>query len=244
MVGRRCYALLKRRYDIPITRLRHAPLRRLGDIPSRRRWVFHLRLTCDVAGTYRETSLRRRHDVLMPDGSNLHDSGILLFVFPSLTNLKLHDISVIPKMVKRVIMNLDLSKSSGPDCILVTVLRNCEPEIFFIPAEIINKYLKESWFADCWKVSSVVPVFKNVWGRPAAKNYHPVSLLSMVSEVFKKFVNNRIVSSLDKCGLFHISSIVSDLPDPLQIFSQLFLIELPWFLTGLGLLELWHLLYP
>ena len=60
--------------------------------------------------------------------SNLDDSGISLPVFPSRTNLKLH-ISVTPKMVKKVIMNLDLSKASGPDCILVVVLKNCEPKL-------------------------------------------------------------------------------------------------------------------
>ena len=48
---------------------------------------------------------------------NLDDSGISLIVFPSGTNLKVHNISVTPKMVKKVIMNLDLSKASGPDCI-------------------------------------------------------------------------------------------------------------------------------
>ena len=63
MMGCRCYVLLRRRYDVPIRRRRDAPLRRLGDVLSRRRWVFHLRRTCDVAGTYRETSLRRRHNV-------------------------------------------------------------------------------------------------------------------------------------------------------------------------------------
>ena len=41
--------------------------------------------------------------------SNLDDSGISLPVFPSRTNLKLHNISVTPKMVKKVITNLDLS---------------------------------------------------------------------------------------------------------------------------------------
>ena len=61
--------------------------------------------------------------------SNLDDSGISLLVFPSRTNLKLHNISVTPKMVKKVIMNLDLSKASGPDCIPVVILRNCEPEL-------------------------------------------------------------------------------------------------------------------
>ena len=46
--------------------------------------------------------------------SNFDDSGISLPVFPSRTNLKLHNISVTPKMVKNVIMNLDSSKASGP----------------------------------------------------------------------------------------------------------------------------------
>ena len=53
--------------------------------------------------------------------SNLDDSGISLPVLPSRTNLKLHNISVTPKMVKKVIMNFDLSKASGPDCIPVVV---------------------------------------------------------------------------------------------------------------------------
>ena len=80
--------------------------------------------------------------------SNLDDSGISLPVFPSKTNLKLHNISVTPKMVKKVIMNLDLSKASGSDCIPVVVLKNCEPEISYILAKLFNKCLKESCFPD------------------------------------------------------------------------------------------------
>ena len=81
--------------------------------------------------------------------SNLDDSGISLPVFPSGTNLKLHNISVTPKMVKKVIMNLDLSEASGPDCIPVVVLKNCEPELSYILAELFNKHLKESCFPYC-----------------------------------------------------------------------------------------------
>ena len=47
--------------------------------------------------------------------SNLDDSGVSLPVFPSKTNLKLHNISVTSKIVRKVVMNLDLSKASGPD---------------------------------------------------------------------------------------------------------------------------------
>ena len=94
--------------------------------------------------------------------SNLDDSGISLPVFPSRINLKLHNISVTPKIVKKVLMNLDLSKVSGPDCIPVVALKNYEPELSYILAELFNKCLKESCFPDCWKISSVVPVFENV----------------------------------------------------------------------------------
>ena len=118
--------------------------------------------------------------------SNLHDSGYSLAVFHSRTNLKLHNISVTPRMVRKVIMNLDLSQTSGPDCIPVVVLKNCEPDLSYILAELFNKFLKESCFPDCWKVSSVVLVLKNVGERPTAKNYRPVSLLSVVSKTCKQ----------------------------------------------------------
>ena len=169
--------------------------------------------------------------------SNLNDSGISLPVFPSRTNLKLHNIYVTPNMVKKVIMNLDLSKTSGADRIPVVVLKNCEPELSYILTELFNKCLKESCFPDYWKVSLVVPVFKNVGERSTAKNYSPVSLLS-VSKVFEKLVNNRIVDHLEKCGLFLISSMVLGLLNQLLIFLQLYLVELLGLLTGPGLLEL------
>ena len=75
--------------------------------------------------------------------SSLDNSGISLPVFTYRTNLKLHNISVIPKMVRKVIMNLDLSMASGPDCIPVVVLKNCEPELSYILAELKIQYVSE-----------------------------------------------------------------------------------------------------
>ena len=47
----------------------------------------------------------------------------------------------------------------------------------------------------------MVTVFKNVGERSTAKNYDPVSFLSVVSKVFEKLVNNKIIDHLEKCGL-------------------------------------------
>ena len=44
--------------------------------------------------------------------------------------------------------------------------------------------------------------FKNVEERYMAKNYHPVSLLSVVSEVIKKLVNNSLFDYHMKCVFF------------------------------------------
>ena len=49
--------------------------------------------------------------------------------FSSRTNLKLQNISVTPKLIKKVMANLDLPKASCPDGIAVVVLQNCESKL-------------------------------------------------------------------------------------------------------------------
>ena len=88
-------------------------------------------------------------------------------------------------MVKKVISNLDLSKLPSPDCIPVVVLKNCETELSYVVAELFNNCLKESCFPDCWKVSSVVHIFKNIGKQSTAKIYCPVNLLSVAGIVFE-----------------------------------------------------------
>ena len=53
----------------------------------------------------------------------------------------------------------------------------------------------------------MIPVFKNVEGRYTAKNYRPVSLLSVVSKVFEKFVNDRINKCVNDFIIFRDSNI-------------------------------------
>ena len=64
--------------------------------------------------------------------------------------------------------------------------------------------LEESYFPDCLKVLSVIPVFNNVGKSCITKNYHLVSLLSVVSNVFEKLVNNKFIDHLE------VGSLISD----------------------------------
>ena len=93
-------------------------------------------------------------------------------------------------MVGNVLTSLESSKVSGPNCIRVVVIKNCESELFYLLAELFNRCLKESCFPNCWKVLLVVPV---------CKNYCRVSLLSVVSKVLEKLVDNIIVDHVEKC---------------------------------------------
>ena len=47
----------------------------------------------------------------------------------------------------------------------------------------------------------MVPVFKNVGERTTVKNYCPANLLFVVSKVFEKLLNNRILDYLENFGL-------------------------------------------
>ena len=64
----------------------------------------------------------------------------------------------------------------------------------------------------------MVSVQKNVGEMSIAKNYYSVSLLTVVSKVFEKLVNNSIVNHQEKCFFFLIFVMVVDLFDQLQIF--------------------------
>ena len=81
-------------------------------------------------------------------------------------------------------------------------MKKCEPELSDILTELFSKCLKESCFSDCRKVRYVVPASKNVVERSIAKSCHSVRVLSVVSTIFEKLVNNRLVQRHDKSGIF------------------------------------------
>ena len=70
-----------------------------------------------------------------------------------MTQISLYPVSLLElitsKVVKKVLTNVDSSKVSGPNCILVLVLKKCEPELSYILAELFIMCLKESCFLDC-----------------------------------------------------------------------------------------------
>ena len=84
----------------------------------------------------------------------------------------------------------------------------------------------------------MVLAFKDVGETSTAKNQHPVSLFSVVSKVLEKLKNSQLVDQLEKWDLSPDFQYGLGRLNQQQIFSQLHLIKLLGFLTGLGLLNL------
>ena len=153
------------------------------------------------------------------------DSGISLLVFPSRINLKLYNIFVTAKMIKKVIMNLYLSNACSPDCIPVLVLKNFE----------LNSSISD-WRSLVFQIVGMFhgwPLYLKMLGeRSTAKNYH-----LLVFFLWLVLVNNRNVVHLRNV-FFLISNVILGLLDQLHVFLQLYMIELLGLLTDLGLLQL------
>ena len=84
----------------------------------------------------------------------------------------------------------------------MVAVRNYEPKLSYMQAELLNKFWKQSSFPNSRKLSALVAVFKNVGERSIAKNYDLVSVLFVVSKVLEKLVNNTICDHLERLSFF------------------------------------------
>ena len=121
-----------------------------------------------------------------------------------------------------ILTNLDISKVPGLNCILVVFLKICEPELSYILAELFN-VSEEILFSRLLEDLIGGSCIGDCLERSTTKG-----LLSVVSKVFEKLVNNRIVNHLDRCRLF--SDFQSGFMSSRSTVTGL--------LTGLQLLEL------
>ena len=104
-------------------------------------------------------------------------------------------------MVKKIKINFDSSKVSGPDCYPVVVRKNWAWT--FVHTSWTCQYVSEEiLFSYCRTVSSVVPVFKDVGERSTAKNCNPGSLLSKVRNVTFFLIASMDFGLLDQLWIF------------------------------------------
>ena len=132
-------------------------------------------------------------------------------------------------------------KACGLDYILVVVLSTVILNFHYQLNSSI-RVCKDVFFRDCYKVYEV-HVYENNGKGSAANKYCHASLLFVDSKIMYFQIMYLLITSKNVSPFLNFS-MVSSLFDQLQIFQQMYLIELVGIFIGLGLLNLLHLIYP
>ena len=147
-------------------------------------------------------------------------------------------------MVKKVITNLDSPKMSGPDVFQCwfpgSVSLNFHKCQLNSPIGVWrNLVLQIVGRQHLWSL----PVLRNNGKRSTATHYGLVCLLSVLSKIFEKLVNDRLIDHLKKYGLFsdfqHSFKSSWSTTDLLTVVSD----RVAKAFNRSGLLQLWHLIH-
>ena len=121
---------------------------------------------------------------IFSENSNLNGSDSVLLWFCYSINLKLYHVSLIRKIERNIVTALDTSTASGPNCILVVVLKNCASALSCLLADLLS--VSKIWFLSQKDGLNYV-----------VKKWLLAILLSVVCKIFQEFVNS-LVGHIEK----------------------------------------------
>ena len=102
--------------------------------------------------------------------------------FPPIKDLKVTEFGVFKLLVK-----IDVSKASGPDCIPGRILQNLARELALGLHFIFEQFLNTGDLPAEWTLANVAPIFKKGCGVQAV-NYRPVSLTCISCKLFEHII--------------------------------------------------------
>lgn len=98
--------------------------------------------------------------------------------------------------LERIISNLKDNCAIGWDGIPNTVIKSARHVLIPILVNIFNNCLTHGIFPKAFKKAIVHPIFKS-GDRNSTSNYRPISVLTVLSKIFEKIINNRLINFLD-----------------------------------------------
>ena len=101
------------------------------------------------------------------------------------------DVILSVSEVQLTLLNLDVSKATGPDELPAKIFKETAEVIAPSLTELFNKSLRLGCLPVDWKLANIVPVFKKD-NKEQAENHRPISLLSIVSKVMERCLFNAI----------------------------------------------------
>ena len=102
-------------------------------------------------------------------------------------------------------VSLNLKNSSyGLNCIPTKIFKSAINYLALPLSVIINNSIAQGIFPDILKNASVIPIYKS-GSSTDVNNYRPISILPLLSKIFEKCVNIRVVNYLEKYNILSIN---------------------------------------
>ena len=118
---------------------------------------------------------------------------------PDNTNV-LNDCEFTENSILKVLENINIYKTPGPDGIAPRVLKETKNEICKPLSIIFNKSLNSGKIPRDWKLANVTPIQKK--GNKAQPcNYRPISLTSIVGKIMETIMRDKLVNFLEENSL-------------------------------------------
>ena len=106
---------------------------------------------------------------------------------------QLSDISIGSTDVFEALCALDSTKAPGPDGLVPSILKACASSLCQPIAHLFNQSLSTASFPTEWKLHKICPIPKK-GDLSNHTNFHPISLLCVMSKVFERIVYEKIIS--------------------------------------------------
>lgn len=111
------------------------------------------------------------------------------------------DNKVTSSEIRLIIKGLKDGKAPGPDMIPVKAIKNLSYLGYDYLTEILNRCLDNNYFPKNWKIACTVGVPKPGKDPHDKASYRPIALLSVLSKIFEKIINKRLVQFIDNSDI-------------------------------------------
>ncbi len=104
--------------------------------------------------------------------------------------------------VTKIMLNLNVRKTSGPNCIPTKIVKACHQQLADPLTKIFNKSFDTGIFPANMKNALVIPLHKKN-EKYIPGNYRPISLLNVFGKIFEKIMHKRLYSFLTKFKILY-----------------------------------------
>ena len=112
--------------------------------------------------------------------------------FEYVTNCKLSNILCNTKEVEKLLRNLDIYKSPGPDSLPPRILKECASVLSSPLCFFFNKSFSTGKLPHLWKLANITPLFKK-GSTTDRNNYRQISLTSIVCNITEKIIKSQVM---------------------------------------------------